>query len=69
VIEDTVGNPDVTAAALFRVKTSFFRPRFIDGEPVAASGVQYQFDIDQTGHGLRFGNVRGPRFVNRNAAN
>ncbi len=67
VIEDTVKNPDVTAAVLFRVKTSFFRPRFIDGKPVAASGVQYQFEIDQTGHGLRVGKVRGPKFVNRNA--
>lgn len=67
IIEDTVDNPDVTAAVLFRVKTSFFRPRFIDGVPVAASGVQYQFEIDQTGHGLKLGKVRGPRFVNRSA--
>ncbi|MFK8029697.1 MAG: hypothetical protein AB8G18_05625 [Gammaproteobacteria bacterium] len=65
VIEDTVENPDVTAAVLFRINTSYFRPRFIDGEPVAASGVQYRFDIDQTGHGLAVGKVRGPRFVNR----
>ncbi len=65
VIEDTVNNPDVTAAVLFRIKTAYFRPRFIDGEPVAASGVQYQFDINQTGHGLRLGKIRGPRFVNR----
>lgn len=65
IVEDTVDNPDVTSAILFRIKTSFFRPRFIDGEPVAASGVQYVFDIDQTGHGLEVGKVRGPRFVNR----
>lgn len=63
IIEDTVNNPDVTKAVIFRVETSLFRPRFIDGKPVAASGVRYAFEIEQTGHGLQLGEVKGPIFV------
>ncbi|NNF16718.1 MAG: tetratricopeptide repeat protein, partial [Gammaproteobacteria bacterium] len=61
VVEDTMNNPAMSKAALAKVESAIFRPRFENGKPVDTQGLRILFEIKPGGKGLEFGS----RFVDK----
>lgn len=55
VVEDTIGNPAIASAAMDRVRSAVYRPKFVDGQPVATHGLQNLFEVRHGGKGLILG--------------
>jgi hypothetical protein len=55
VAEDTLDNAAITGAAMQRVSSAIYRPRFENGRPVLTHDLRYRFDVRHGGKGLILG--------------
>lgn len=55
VVEDTLSNPAIARAAINRVESAIYRPRFENGQPVITRDLQNLFDVKLGGKGLVLG--------------
>ncbi|MFK8028798.1 MAG: hypothetical protein AB8G18_01045 [Gammaproteobacteria bacterium] len=60
VVEDTVNNAAARSEVLKRVRTSVFRPRYVNGKAAETSRVEQEFLITRSGDSLTIGKFYSP---------